>query len=412
MGSVFDVLRERGFVQQCTDPAGLEKLLGLESVTYYVGYDPTASSLHAGSLLPIMAMAHLQQAGHRPLGLIGGGTTLIGDPSGKTEMRRLMLAEEITANGVAILGQLRRYLTLDGTAGSFLNNADWLVPLNYIAFLRDIGRYFKVNEMIRAEAYRQRLEREEGLSFIEFNYQLLQAYDFLVLAREHDCRLQMGGDDQWGNILAGVDLNRRIDGRESFGLTFPLLTPARGEKMGKTAQGAIWLDAARTPPYEFYQYWINADDRDVPRFLAYFTFLPMEEVRRLAALVGAEIRHAKAVLAFEVTRLCHGEAEATAARTASRAAFGHTDGDAAAIPTTEVAAERLVGGINIVDLLCETGLTPSRNQARNLIGQGGAYVNGEPVPNPELILTQSHIQDGAILLRFGKKKFHRVVLGA
>jgi len=410
VASVLDVLRERGFVQQCTDAAALEKLLSRETVTYYVGYDPTASSLHAGSLLPIMAMAHLQRAGHRPIAIVGGGTTMIGDPSGKTEMRPLMSREQIDANGEGILAQLQRYLQLDGTSGLYLNNADWLLSLGYIEFLRDIGRYFRVNDMLRMEAYRARLEREEGLSFIEFNYQLLQAYDFLVLARQHGCRVQMGGDDQWGNILAGVDLNRRLDGREVYGLTFPLLTTARGEKMGKTAGGAVWLDVERTSPYDFYQYWINTDDKDVERFLGYFTFLPMEEVKRLGALQGADLNAAKEILALEVTRLAHGEEEATAAQKAARAAFGHRGDDFTAMPTTEVAAERLEQGISIVDLLCESGLTPSRNRARGLISQGGAYVNGTAVTGPELVLTGADLQDGAILLRFGKKKFHRVVV--
>jgi tyrosyl-tRNA synthetase len=408
--SVLGLLRERGFVQQCTDLEALGRFLSGEAVTYYVGFDPTASSLHVGSLVPIMAMAHLQQAGHRPAAVIGGGTTMVGDPSGKTELRRMMSREEIEQNGSCIVAQLQRYLTLDGDRGLFVNNADWLLSLGYIDFLREIGRYFKVNEMIRAESYRQRLEREEGLSFIEFNYQLLQAYDFLVLSRKQACLLQLGGDDQWGNILAGVDLIRRVDGREAYGLTFPLLTTARGEKMGKTAAGAVWLDAERTSPYEFYQYWINSDDRDVRRFLAFFTFLPMDEVNRLGSVEGAELRHAKEVLAFEVTRQTHGPEEAERAQTASRAAFGGGGSDLSAIPTSRLDPDRLASGVPVVDLLCESGLTPSRNAARRLIVQGGAYVNGEAVKDAEAAVSAGDLQDGAITLRFGKKKLHRFVV--
>ena len=306
--NAFEILQERGFVAQTNDEAAIRAALGSRQLTYYIGFDPTASSLHCGSLVPIMAMAHLQRSGHKPIGLIGGGTAMVGDPSGKTEMRQMLSFEDISANGAGILGQLRRYLHLESGAGASANNADWLMRLNYIEFLRDIGRYFRVNEMIRAEAYKARLEREEGLSFIEFNYQLLQAYDFLQLFERHGCVLQMGGDDQWSNILAGTDLIRRKHQKQAFCITFPLLTTARGEKMGKTAAGAIWLDAARTSPYDFYQYWINTDDRDVRRFLALFTFLPMSEVEALGAAQGAELNAAKEVLAFEATKLCHGEA--------------------------------------------------------------------------------------------------------
>ena len=418
MSNVLETLRERGFVQQCTDEDAVARLLSGDPVTYYVGFDPTADSLHIGSLLPIMAMAHLQRAGHRPIALVGGGTAMVGDPSGKTELRRIMPREEIEANGRGILSQLQRYLQLDGDAngarGLFANNADWLLELGYIEFLRDIGRHFRVNEMVKAEAYRQRMEREEGLSFIEFNYQLLQAYDFLHLAREHGCSLQMGGDDQWGNILAGVDLTRRVASKTVFGLTFPLLTTARGEKMGKTAQGAVWLSASRTSPYEFYQYWINTDDRDAERFLALFTFLPMDEVRRLGALPGAEIRQAKEILAFEATRLSHGEAEAQQARESSRTAFGGVDSgqpaEMSAIPTTTMEAGLIEAGIGAIDLLVQVGLTSSKAEARRLIGQGGAYVNGMPIAEVEAMIGASHVESGAILLRAGKKRYHRLLV--
>lgn len=409
MQNVFETLQERGFVQQCTNETALARLLSEHSVTYYVGYDPTANSLHAGTLLPIMAMAHIQRAGHKPIAIIGGGTTMVGDPSGKTEMRQMMARETIKANGVSLLEQLKRYLDLSGDRGLFLDNAEWLMSLNYIEFLRDIGQHFRVNEMIRSEAYRQRLEREEGLSFIEFNYQLLQAYDFLHLFQKHNCVLQLGGDDQWGNILAGVDLIRRMEGQTVHALTFPLLTTASGEKMGKTAGGTIWLDANRTSPYEFYQYWINTDDRDVERFLAYFTFLPISEVRRLGGLTGAESRTAKEVLAYEVTKLTHGESEAEKAQRASRAAFGGEGIDLSAIPTSKIESDRLAAGISIIDLFHEVGLATSKGEARRLIQQGGAYINGDQVAGIDAVVTKEDLDGDGIMLRSGKKRHHRII---
>lgn len=421
MSNAFETLHERGFVQQCTDEAVVRKILGQPPVVFYCGFDPTADSLHCGSLMPIMAMAHLQRAGHTPIAIIGGGTAMVGDPSGKTELRKLLSPDDIAKNGQGILGQLQRYLTLDGTRGLFVNNADWLMPLHYIDFLRDIGRHFKVNEMMRAEAYRQRLEREEGLSFIEFNYQLLQAYDFVKLYQMHKCVLQIGGDDQWSNILAGTDLIRKLEAtppappleggeKRGYGLTFPLLTTARGEKMGKTAQGAVWLAAERTSPYEFYQYWINTDDRDVARFLAYFTLLPMDEVRRLSAVEGAALQESKAVLAFEATKLCHGEAEAAKARQASQAAFGKAGDDLSAMPTTTLPRSVLSAGIRILDLMLQVGLVDSKKEAKRLIDQGGAYINDQPILKTDLVVGVDSLHGGAILLRHGKKKFHRIVV--
>ena len=406
--SVFASLKERGLVQQCSDEKALDKLLSHSGITYYIGFDPTADSLHVGSLVPIMAMTHLQKAGHRPIAIIGGGTTMIGDPSGKTEMRRLMTSAEIEANGRAILGQLQRYLALDGKQGLFLNNADWLLPLNYIEFLRDIGRYFKINEMLRMEGYRLRLEREDGLSFIEFNYQLLQAYDFLKLFEDYTCVLQMGGDDQWGNILAGMNLIRRVKGQTAFALTFPLITTARGQKMGKTEKGTVWLDAKRTSPYEFYQYWINTDDRDVRRFLAFFTFLPMEEVDRLGRLEGEEIREAKERLAFEVTKLAHGEEEAKKARVTSRAAFTGNGEDLSAIPTSQIPLERFQEGISMVDLLAEVGLAKTKSEARRLIRGGGIYLGKERVTSEKLTVTDQQLLDNQLIIRVGKKRYHRI----
>ena len=422
MDNVFEALNERGFIKQTTNAEQIANLLSEERVTYYVGFDPTAPSLHVGSLVPIMAMAHLQRAGHTPIAIIGGGTTMIGDPTDKTEMRPMLSAEQISANSTSLLAQLQRYLNFDnGTtdseksqtapkAGRFLNNADWLLTVNYIEFLRDIGKHFRVNEMIKAEGYRQRLERELGLSFLEFNYQLLQAYDYLCLFQKYGCRLQLGGDDQWGNILAGVGLVRRIEGETVHAVTFPLLTTASGAKMGKTAGGAVWLDAEQTSPYEFYQYWINVDDRDVSRFLAYFTFLPMDEVRRLGSLEDEAIREAKEVLAYEATQLAHGKAEADKAQAASRAAFGGGNLNEAEMPTSVIPLERLDGGISIMALFHEVGLANSRSEARRLIQQGGAYINEKQYRAIDMVVRTDLLEENALLLRAGKKRYHRIVL--
>ncbi|MBW3624766.1 MAG: tyrosine--tRNA ligase [Armatimonadetes bacterium] len=408
--NVYDILQERGFVQQVTDEDAVRKTLSSGPVTCYCGFDPTAESLHIGSLVPIMALAHMQRAGHRPIALVGGGTALVGDPSGKQESRPILPLEEVRANARALQGQIGRYVDFNAEGVRAMDNADWLLELRYIDFLRDIGRHFSVNRMLVAEAYKIRLET--GLSFLEFNYQILQAYDFLVLFRQHGCALQIGGDDQWGNIVAGVDLIRRVEGKESFGLTFPLITTASGQKMGKTASGAVWLSAERTSPYDFYQYWINTEDADVERFLKLFTFLPMEEVRELGRLQDAEIRRAKEVLAYEATKLAHGEAEAAKAREAARAAFGAHDGAASLehLPTTEVPASAVAEGIPVVELVVQTGLRPSRNEARRLIQQGGLRVNDERVDTLDAVLGNADFPDGTALLRAGKKSYHRVVV--
>ena len=422
MDNVFEVLNERGFIKQTTNAEQIARLLGEEQITYYVGFDPTASSLHVGSLVPIMAMAHLQRAGHKPIAIIGGGTTMIGDPTDKTDMRPMLAQEQILTNGKSILAQLQRYLNLDngianndGTqttpkAGGFLNNADWLLSVNYIEFLRDIGKHFRVNEMIQAKGYQQRLDRELGLSFLEFNYQLLQAYDYLCLFQQYGCRLQLGGDDQWGNILAGVDLVRRVEGERVHAVTFPLLTTASGAKMGKTAGGAVWLDAERTSSYEFYQYWINVDDRDVSRFLAYFTFLPMGEIRRLGNLQDEAIREAKEILAYEATKLAHGKPEADKAQAASHAAFGGGNLDEAAMPTSAIASERLDSGIPIMELFHEVGLANSRSEARRLVQQGGAYINEKQYRAIDMVVGADLLEENALLLRAGKKRYHRIII--
>jgi tyrosyl-tRNA synthetase len=414
-GSVYDELKERGFVAQVSDEDAVRKMLASERITFYVGFDSTATSLHAGSLVPIMAMVHLRRAGHRAIAVVGSGTTMVGDPSGKTEMRQMLDEATIRAQGQAILIQLARYLHFDGASAIAVDNADWLMPLHYIPFLRDIGRHFSVNRMLAAESYKLRLER--GLSFIEFNYQILQAYDFLTLFRKYHCTLQMGGDDQWGNILAGVDLIRRVDGGTAEALTFPLLTTASGAKMGKTAQGAVWLDGTLFSPYDFYQYWVNCDDRDVGRFLRIFTLLPLDEIRRLEALKDSGINEAKRILAFEATKITHGELEAEKARQAAAAAFGGTSGgetgaagDVTVLPTTAVPRSRLEAGISPASLFTEAGLTASRKEAKRMIEQGGLYVNDERIDSVERLLTLKDLApDGGLLLKAGKKKIHRIV---
>jgi len=414
-GSVYDEIKERGFVAQVSDEDAVRKMLDTERITFYVGFDSTATSLHAGSLVPIMAMVHLRRAGQRAIAVVGSGTTMVGDPSGKTEMRQMLEETTIRTQGQAILLQLARYLHFDGASAIAVDNADWLLPLHYIPFLRDIGRHFSVNRMLAAEAYKLRLEK--GLSFIEFNYQLLQAYDYLTLYRNYHCTLQMGGDDQWGNILAGVDLIRRVEGGTAQALTFPLLTTATGAKMGKTAQGAVWLDPALFSPYDFYQYWVNCDDRDIGRFLRIFTLLPLDEIRRLEGLKDGGINEAKRILAFEATKITHGELEAEKARQASNvflkvdnATVGMASDSLKLLPTTAVPRSRLEAGIAPAGLFTEVGLTPSRKEAKRLIEQGGLYVNDERIDSIERLLTLKDLgPDGGLLLKAGKKKVHRIV---
>jgi len=407
MKNVYDVLVERGFIEQVSDEAGVRGAME-KPITCYIGFDPSASSFHVGNLVPIMALAHMQRHGHRPITIVGGGTGMIGDPSGKTEMRQMLTREQIEANVQAQKAQLGRYLDFEGGKALMLNNADWLTKLNYIEFLRDIGRHFSVNRMLAAEAYRVRLEI--GLSFIEFNYMLLQAYDFLHLYREYGCVLQLGGSDQWGNILAGVDLTRRVEGATVYATVFPLITTSSGAKMGKTAAGAVWLDRERVSPYEYYQFWINTEDPDVERFLALFTFLPMDRVKELGRLEGAELRKAKEVLAYEATKITHGEEEARKAQKASRRLFAEGGTARDGVPTTALAAEDLAAGIPVTELFQRVGLCGSRGDARRLIKQGGVYLNGERVTSIDALITDKDLEDGAILLRVGKKRYHRVTL--
>jgi tyrosyl-tRNA synthetase len=403
--NVYDILKERGFVKQVTNEAAVRELFAKGRVTAYVGFDPTADSLHVGNLMGLMVLAHLQRAGHRPIAVIGDGTGMIGDPSGKTEMRKMLTKDTILENAKKIKAQIGRYFKIDGAAGLAVHNADWLLELNYIDLLRDIGRHFSVNRMLTAEAYRARMET--GLSFIEFNYQILQAYDFLMLFRKHNCMLQLGGDDQWGNILAGVDLIRRVEAAAVEGVTWPLLTTASGYKMGKTASGAIWLDAAKVSPYEFYQYWINVDDRDVKSCLAYFTFLPMAEVAELTK-PESDIRLAKKVLAFEATKITHGEEEARKAQASTESLFSGTGESFESVPTSNISLARLKKGILLVDLLTEVGLASSKSVARRLIEQGGAFVNQKRVVDIEAAVTEADLENNFLTIRAGKKRYHRI----
>lgn len=407
MENVLEIFETRGFFEQSTER---EALLGLleAPTTCYIGFDPTARSLHVGSLLPIMSLVHMQRAGHRPIVLVGGGTALVGDPSGKTEMRKIMSREEINENALGLKNQLSRFIDFGLENAIMANNADWLTQLNYVDFLRDFGRHFSVNRMLAAESYRMRLET--GLSFIEFNYMLLQAYDFWHLFKHYGCRLQMGGSDQWGNIVAGADLIRRLEGETVHALTFPLLTTASGIKMGKTHKGAVWLDAEMTSPYDYYQYWINQDDSDVGRFLSLFTLLDMDEVQKLRQLKGAEIREAKKVLAYEATRLCHGKENADQAQAAAEGLFGGSgkvSDDSA--PCYEIDPETLKSGIPAYILFENSGLCKSRGEARRLISQGGGYLNDEKIAAFDQLVGTADVQDDAMLLRAGKKRYMKVV---
>ncbi len=403
--NAFDILKERGFISQVTDESAVREMFDAGPVTCYNGFDPTAESLQVGNLVPIMALAQLQRTGHRPIAILGGGTAMVGDPSGRTELRQLLSSEAIQGNIKKIQAQLSRYIDFNSNAIT-LDNSEWLFDLSYIDFLREIGRHFSVNRMLAAEAYRIRLE--SGLSFLEFNYQILQAYDYLILFRKYGCRLQMGGDEQWGNILAGTELIRRVEGADVHAVTFPLVTTADGKKMGKTAAGAVWLDAQWLSPYDFYQYWINIDDPDVERFLGLFTFLPMEQVRQLGSLEGAELRKAKEVLAFETTRITHGDDAAEKARAASRAAFGGGS-EISELPTFRVSSDLLNSGLTALNLFANV-MDVSKSEARRLIQQGGAYLNDRRVENAEESLKRELLDNDPLILRAGKKKIYRVVM--
>ncbi len=405
--NVFDVLKERGFIQQVSHEEPLRELLGKEPVTFYIGFDPTADSLHVGHFLQVIVMTHMQRAGHRPIALLGGGTTMVGDPSGKSDMRKMLTVEDIEENAKRFKVQFEKFLDFSEDKVIMDNNANWLLELNYVKFLREIGMHFSVNRMLSAECYKSRLET--GLTFLEFNYMLMQSYDFLELYRRYGCKLQLGGDDQWSNILSGADLIRRVEGVDAFAMTFTLLTTSEGKKMGKTESGAVWLDPEKTSPFDFYQYWRNVADADVERCLALLTFLPMEEVRNLGALPGEKINEAKKVLAFEVTKLVHGEEEAQKAKTAAEALFGG-GADLSNVPTTEITKDQLNDGINIIEVLTLTSLVPSKGEGRRLISQGGVLINNRKIEDIDHKITMTDFEKDGVLIKKGKKTYHRLVL--
>lgn len=422
--NVYDVLKERGFIEQTTDEEAIREMLGKEKIRFYIGFDPTADCLHVGHFMQVIIMMYMQKYGHTPVVLTGGGTAMIGDPSGRSDMRTMMTIETIQHNCDQFARLFDKFIDFDhewkyeGNSGVYspgkenktpeagkaiaVNNAEWLRPLNYVEFIREVGVHFSVNNMLRAECFKQRMEK--GLSFLEFNYMLMQSYDFMVLARDLDCKMQFGGNDQWSNILGGIDLTRRACDKQVYGMTFSLLTTSEGKKMGKTQKGALWLDAEKTSPYEFFQYWRNVADADVEKCLRMLTFLPMDEVRRLAALEGQEINKAKEILAFEVTKLVHGEEEAQKALEGARAAFGG-GGNMANIPTVQKAAADFAGeGVGIVNFIKDLGLVPSNREGFMTIEQGGLKIDGEKITDKKTMITVDSFKDGKMLVEKGKKK--------
>ena len=406
--NVFDELVDRGYYEQATDEAELKEKLKNESMTFYCGFDATADSLTVGHLIQIMVMIRMQNYGHKPIALLGGGTTLIGDPSGRSDMRKVMTEETIDNNANSFYQQFQRFLEFGDDAATVVNNKDWLTELKFLEFLRDVGNEFLVNEMIKKDAYKNRMAAG-GLTFFEFSYMLLQSYDFLELYRRHDCTLEIGGSDQWSNIIGGVDLVRKKEDAKAYGMTFSLLTTADGVKMGKSQKGAVWLDGEKTSPYELFQYMRNVDDRDVEKFLLQLTFLPTEECRKLGSQrEAADINHAKEVLAFEVTKLIHGEEAAKEALDAAKALFAGK-GNEDAMPTTEISKEDLP--IGLLQLMTDVGLTKSNGEARRLVKQGGVSVNDEKINDPSLEVNEGLFEDNKIIIKKGKKNFHRILLG-
>ena len=404
--NVYDVLKERGLIAQTTHEEEIRELLGKEKVTFYIGFDPTADSLHVGHFLQMVVMKHMQDAGHRPIALVGGGTGHIGDPSGRTDMRQMMTEETINHNCECFKKQLSSIIDFSDGKAIMVNNADWLLDLNYIDFIRDIGSCFSVNKMLTAECFKQRLEK--GLSFLEFNYMLMQSYDFLMLNRKYGCKIELGGDDQWSNILGGIDLCRRKDQTQVYGMTFTLLTTSEGKKMGKTAKGALWLDPQKCSPFDFYQYWVNVQDDDVINCLKLITFIPMEQIREMEKWEGAELNKAKKILAYEVTKLVHGEEEAEKAKAAAEAIFAG-GGISADMPTSEVEADDIENK-TILDLLTQIKLIPSKGEGRRLVQQNGLTVNDEKVTDPNMAINADMFANDGMIVKKGKKVYHRIVL--
>jgi len=403
----YDILKERGFIAQATDEQAIRNLLNNERVVFYIGFDPTADSLHIGHFLQLIVMSHLQKAGHKPIALLGGGTAMIGDPTGKTDMRRIMTREEIDYNASCFKKQMSKFVDFTNDRAIMVDNYEWLSKLEYIPFLREIGMHFSVNRMLTAECFKSRLEK--GLSFIEFNYMLMQSYDFLLLRRKYGCVLQLGGDDQWSNIISGVDLIRRKEMGEAYGMTFNLLTTNEGKKMGKTEKGAIWLDENKTSPFDFYQYWRNIDDAEVIKCLKLLTFLPMEEINKLGKLKDAEINKAKEVLAYEVTKIVHGEKKATDAKVASRALFSNV-GEIGNMPSKELTEKNLEEGYTILDAMTDAGFIKSNSEGRRLIQEKCVFINDNVVEDFKLSINNDMFIDGELLLKRGKKKYFRFIL--
>ncbi len=406
--SVFNELKERGLIAQMTHENEIKELLEKEKVTFYIGFDATADSLHVGHFLQLMVMSHMQRAGHRPIALLGTGTTMVGDPTGKSDMRKMLTPEEIEHNAECFRRQMSKFIDFSQDKAVIAKNGDWLMKLNYIEFLREIGVHFSVNRMLTAECFKSRLEK--GLTFIEFNYMLMQSYDFLKLSRDYDCKMQLGGDDQWSNIIGGVELVRRCDTKDVYGMTFTLLTTKEGKKMGKTENGAIWLDPEKTPPYEFFQYWRNVADGDVINCLKMITFVALDEIREMEHWEGSELNKAKERLAYELTKLVHGENEAQKALSAALALFA-SGGNDENMPTTQLSDEDFADGvIPVLDLLTKTGLAPSKGEARRLVTQGGIVIAGEKIADISAAVKRGDFKDGELIIKKGKKVYHKAIL--
>ncbi|NLL31124.1 MAG: tyrosine--tRNA ligase [Clostridiales bacterium] len=403
MANVLDELMERGYIKQFTHEDETRELLEKEKITFYIGFDPTADSLHVGHFIAMMFMAHMQRAGHRPIALIGGGTAMVGDPSGKTDMRAMLTKEQIESNVEAIKKQMERFIDFSDDKALLVNNADWLLKLNYVDFLREVGVHFSVNRMLTAECFKQRLEK--GLSFLEFNYMLMQGYDFYELNQKYDCKMQLGGDDQWSNMIAGVELVRRKAQKQAMAMTCTLLTNSQGQKMGKTVGGALWLDPNKTSPFDFYQYWRNVDDADVKKCLMLLTFVPVEEINEITNVEGAAINEAKKRLAFEITKLVHGEEEALKAKSAAEALFSGGV-DMSNVPTVTISKEKL--GSTLLDIIAETKIVPSKSEGRRLMQQNGLSLNGEKVTDLTKTLEEADFKDGFALIKRGKKNYHKI----
>ncbi len=408
MENVFDTLKERGLIAQTTHEDEIRKILGEKKITFYIGFDPTADSLHIGHFMQLIVMKHMQNAGHRPIILLGGGTTMVGDPTGKTDMRPMITQEIIQHNADNFKKQMSKFIDFEDGKAIMVNNADWLLGLNYVDFLREVGVHFSVNRMLSAECFKTRMEK--GLTFLEFNYMLMQGFDFYKLNKDYDCLMEFGGDDQWANILGGIELIRRKKGKQAYGMTFTLLTTSEGKKMGKTEKGALWLDPEKVSPYEFYQYWRNVDDKDVIRLLKLVTFIPMEQIREYEKLEGQELNKIKCLLAYEVTKMVHGEEAAKQANDAATAIFAGGS-NTENMPSAEISKSEIESGINVLDMLVNVKLCPSKSEARRLVQQNGLSINGEKVSGVDTIINSEYFKDGEMIVKKGKKTFLKLILG-